>query len=98
MARPYYSNLAGSSDLAGAVVGGLAAASAALNKTDPTLASQLLQAATVRVHASCMSLMQRGMLLWPSGQQHHLQSWSNPLASLRLHAMHCRRLQPTPKG
>ncbi|KAK9803849.1 hypothetical protein WJX73_008180 [Symbiochloris irregularis] len=46
MGRPYYASLTGSSDLAGAVVGGLAAASCALNQTDPTLSAQLLAAAT----------------------------------------------------
>ena len=47
VARPYYSNLAASSDLAGTVVAALAAASCALNKTDATLAASYLQAATV---------------------------------------------------
>ena len=45
--RPYYTNLAGSSDLAGSVVAALAAASCALNKTDGALAASLLAAATV---------------------------------------------------
>lgn len=45
--RPYYANLAGSSDLAGSVVAGLAAASCALNKTDATAAAAYLAAAAV---------------------------------------------------
>ena len=47
--RPYYSNLAGSSDLAGTVVAALAAASCAMNKTDAKLAASYLQAAVVSI-------------------------------------------------
>ena len=47
VARPYYSNLAQSSDLAGTVVAALAAASCALNKTQPALAASYLTAAKV---------------------------------------------------
>lgn len=59
MGRPYYSSLSGSSDLAGAVVGGLAASSCALNQSNPQLAAQLLTAA--QVIAPCMHY---------KGQQH----------------------------